>query len=563
MEKVIAENNSIWTEDHNEYVIGLIRDGNAIKNNSEYRFLREYKVISLGGVDKIAKKNNGLYMATKSEAPVIIRNSHAETGHGGEKVTLAKIKGLYNNIPMAVVKEYISRCEICCEKKRKRETAPGMVFKPIVVEDFNDRAQIDLVNYQTSSDGSYQYLLHYVECLTKYHIVRPLKSKRAKDVADELLNIFLDFGAPVILQSDNGREFTAEIIRSLSDLWPSLKLVNGRPRHPQTQGVVERANADLKKKLQVWMKENKSKNWSQGCRFVQWQMNTIYHSTIRETPYNALFGNNPRCGLTNKIPEHFFLQIGCSDMREEVLESMILEGQHQDSEMPEESNTPVEMSEEDEIPTETPEEEETYLRDDDFECINVQPLSEIEVQVPDHTSSPKRKRSSEEVAEVEHPTKKARLQARAGIKKQAEKMLSRSSRKLLPLSPGDNVAVPVPKFDRSNGDLPNIIGVILTIDENGLYTIGTKSGRIKGKLSRGQFEPISYKGLEDHHVPQDVELSVREIVRAQSICNGQGFTKCNCKGTCLKSCSCFKKGLHCNSACHSKNATQNCKNVDS
>ena len=119
------------------------------------------------------------------------------------------------------------------------------------------------------------------------------------------------------------------------------------------------------------------------------------------------------------------------------------------------------------------------------------------------------------------------------------------------------------QFDRSNGDLPNIIGVVLSIDDKGLFTIGTKSGRVKGKMSRSQFEPINYKGLEDSHVPPNIELSLREIVRKQSVCNGQGFTKCNCKGNCLKSCSCFKKGLHCNSACHSKTKNVNCKNVES
>ena len=62
-------------------------------------------------------------------------------------------------------------------------------------------------------------------------------------------------------------------------------------------------------------------------------------------------------------------------------------------------------------------------------------------------------------------------------------------------------------------------------------------------MSRSQFEPINYKGLEDHHVPHNIELSVGEIVRLQSVVNGQGFEKCNCKGTCLKSCSCFKKGM--------------------
>jgi hypothetical protein len=39
-----------------------------------------------------------------------------------------------------------------------------------------------------------------------------LKSKRATDVAMQILDIFLLFGAPNILQSDNGAEFTVSII---------------------------------------------------------------------------------------------------------------------------------------------------------------------------------------------------------------------------------------------------------------------------------------------------------------------------------------------------------------
>jgi hypothetical protein len=44
----------------------------------------------------------------------------------------------------------------------------------------------------------------------------------------------------MILQSDNGREFTANIITELKSLWPDLKIVHGRPRHPQSQHSVER-----------------------------------------------------------------------------------------------------------------------------------------------------------------------------------------------------------------------------------------------------------------------------------------------------------------------------------
>ena len=86
---------------------------------------------------------------------------------------------------------------------------------------------MDLVDLQMMKDGSYRY-------------IRPLKSKTASEVAYELLLIFLDIGAPHVLQSDNGREFTVNIIQELSCMWPQLVHVNGRPCHPQSQGSVER-----------------------------------------------------------------------------------------------------------------------------------------------------------------------------------------------------------------------------------------------------------------------------------------------------------------------------------
>ena len=138
-------------------------------------------------------------------------------------------------------------------------------------------------------------------------------------------------------------------------------------------------------------------------------------------------------------------------------------------------------------------------------------------------------------------------------------MLARSKKSLRPLAPLDNVAVPVSQYDRSKGDPPNVLGVIMSVHNCG-YVVGTKSGVIKGKMARNQIEFIKFAGITDEDVPS-VELSLREIVRAQSICGGQGYQKCNCqKGNCKKkSCSCFKNNLRCNSACHTNRC---CDNVD-
>jgi len=62
----------------------------------------------------------------------------------------------------------------------------------------------------------------------------------AKEMAYQLMDIFCMFSAPFMLQSGNGREFTNKIIQNLADMWPGMKLAHGKPRHSQSQGLVER-----------------------------------------------------------------------------------------------------------------------------------------------------------------------------------------------------------------------------------------------------------------------------------------------------------------------------------
>ena len=102
-----------------------------------------------------------------------------------------------------------------------------------------------------------------------------------------------------IWQSDNGREFTANVIKELKDLWPDCCIVHGKPRHPQSQGSVERGNADIKDMLIIWMRENNSTSWKVGLKFVQFNKNNSHHSGINRTPYKAMFGSDAKMGLTS------------------------------------------------------------------------------------------------------------------------------------------------------------------------------------------------------------------------------------------------------------------------
>ncbi len=46
--------------------------------------------------------------------------------------------------------------------------------------------------------------------------------------------------------------------------WVDLVILNGRIRHPQTQGLIERGNRTLEMALGKWMQHNHTDNWSAG-----------------------------------------------------------------------------------------------------------------------------------------------------------------------------------------------------------------------------------------------------------------------------------------------------------
>ena len=76
---------------------------------------------------------------------------------------------------------------------------------------------------------------------------------------------------PTMLPTDNVRRFTAHVIKEMVEICPGFTIVLGSPRHPQSQGSVERSNAHVKQMLTAWAIDNDTTKWADGLRFVQLQ----------------------------------------------------------------------------------------------------------------------------------------------------------------------------------------------------------------------------------------------------------------------------------------------------
>ena len=114
---------------------------------------------------------------------------------------------------------------------------------------------------------------------SKFVVLRPLRPKTADEVAQCLVHIFCEHGPPHILHTDNGAEFSNKtLLAILHRLRSSTRIVHGRPRHPEDQGSVERANADFKNLLYATTFDLTDNNPS--YQFSQYNTSNV-HSTMQ------------------------------------------------------------------------------------------------------------------------------------------------------------------------------------------------------------------------------------------------------------------------------------------
>ena len=58
----------------------------------------------------------------------------------------------------------------------------------MIFSEMNSRAQVDLIDLQTQPDGDLKWILVYQNHLTKFVQLRPVKSKRAPEIAYQMLD---------------------------------------------------------------------------------------------------------------------------------------------------------------------------------------------------------------------------------------------------------------------------------------------------------------------------------------------------------------------------------------
>ena len=272
-EESFSTNRSMWNRKQLKMVLKILEeaeDPSFKRSNSHYHYFKSYERKLIDGSLRVIVRRSDAADPVVQMIPIEdfyekLLEAHLRTGHGGRD-RMRRFCSDKWKISRDSCTLFASCCRTC--NRKKSTVRSGVVAKHIISDYYNKRGQVDLIDFQNCPDGEYKWLMNYRDHRTEYVHLRPLKSKEADAVAMELQRIFYEWGAPQILQSDDGCEFIALVIKELLRLYKHTTIINGRPRHPQSQGRVDQANSDVKNMIQCWMIDNDSTAWSEGCYAV-------------------------------------------------------------------------------------------------------------------------------------------------------------------------------------------------------------------------------------------------------------------------------------------------------
>ncbi|XP_055632618.1 uncharacterized protein K02A2.6-like [Toxorhynchites rutilus septentrionalis] len=138
------------------------------------------------------------------------------------------------------------------------------------------------------------YLLVIIDCFSRYKEVEVLRKITACETANRLESIFVRLGYPRTITLDNGRQFVSN---EFDEYCKTRGIVLNRttPYWPQENGLVERQNRSLVKRLKI--SQALKKDWKQDLFAYLSMYYSTPQSTTGKTPTELMYGRNIRTKL--------------------------------------------------------------------------------------------------------------------------------------------------------------------------------------------------------------------------------------------------------------------------
>jgi len=190
------------------------------------------------------------------------------------------------------IKNFIRECDVCQQNKSENICPAGLLQPLLIPTRVWTDISMDFVEGLPPSQG-HSVILVVVDRLSKSsHFISLAHPYTAAKVAQLFIqNILKLHGMLQSIVSDRDLTFTSAFWAELFRLQgTSLKLSTSY--HPQTDGQTEIVNKCLETYLRCFTQDS-PKRWTYWLLWAEYNYNSTWHSAIRMTPYEAVYGVPP------------------------------------------------------------------------------------------------------------------------------------------------------------------------------------------------------------------------------------------------------------------------------
>ncbi|KAL5850318.1 hypothetical protein ACOSQ4_008331 [Xanthoceras sorbifolium] len=244
----------------------------------------------------ILRKNGVIYVGSYGNLrQKLIEEAHSSAmgGHSGIQGTMKRLQlYFFWDSMLKEVSARVLECTVCQENKSLHSKPAGLLQPlPIPNTPWLDIA-MDFIEGLPRSAGK-DTILVVIDRLTKYaHFLALTHPYTAQQVARLFLdNIQKLHGIPSTIVSDRDKIFTSQFWQHLFKAM-GTQLCLSTAYHPQTDGQSERLNQCLENYLRC-MTSSKPSHWANWLPLAEWWYNTNYHTALKMTPFEALYGFRP------------------------------------------------------------------------------------------------------------------------------------------------------------------------------------------------------------------------------------------------------------------------------
>ncbi|GJR41633.1 reverse transcriptase domain-containing protein [Tanacetum coccineum] len=288
---VVEEEGITWMTPIIEY----LKDGTLPGDRKEASKLRikarQYELLE-GVLYKRSFLKPWLRCVGPLQADYVIREIHEGSCsmHAGPRSVVAKAMrlGYYWPTMHRDAREMIRTCNDC-QIHRPVPRNPQQPLTPITAPWPFYKWGIDIAGPFPEGPGKVKFLIVAMDYFTKWIEAKAVATITGNQVKKFVWdNIVCRFGLPGEIVSDNGKQFSDNPFKDWCD---KLNITQrfASVKHPQSNGLVERANRSLGEGIKARLGEG-NKNWIEELPHVLWAHRTMIKSSHGDTPFSLTYG---------------------------------------------------------------------------------------------------------------------------------------------------------------------------------------------------------------------------------------------------------------------------------